>query len=84
MLIFSQGGSSSIFGKIIKYTIENFASHELANEIEVFFSTKNTCCTERTIKQALESIKNNAAWLLRDGKLIEDYLMNKVPCAESK
>jgi len=65
-----------LLGRIIKYTTEHFASEEQANEIEAFFLTKNTSGLERTIQQSLETIRNNAVWLQRDGESIKSYLIN--------
>lgn len=65
-----------MLGKLIKFTTENFASEEEANEIEAFFANKNTSGAERTVQQSLETIRNNAAWLRKDGELIKQYLCN--------
>lgn len=55
---------------------ENFATDEKADEIEAFFAKKNTDGLERTVQQSLEIIRNNSAWLRRDGDLIKRYLLN--------
>lgn len=60
--------------RLCKRTSENFYTIEKADEVESFFDA-NPIPAERTIKQSIESIRLNAAWLLRDGDLIEKYFV---------
>lgn len=63
--------------RLIKYIIENFASEEAALEVESFFKTKKFPGTERTVLQAVETIRLNASWLNRDLESLTDYLKNQ-------
>lgn len=54
--------------------MENFASDEMAREIEEFFANKDTSAAERSIQQSVESIRLNAAWLNRDRITIQQFL----------
>lgn len=74
MFVPKQGVNLNVFGCTIMSIIENFASNEKANEVESFFNTKDTTGVERKIKQSLETVRNNAAWLTRDNEMIQEYL----------
>lgn len=60
--------------RLIRYITENFASEEMASEVENFFRDKQIPGTERTVQQSLETIRLNAAWLQRDQDAIKKYL----------
>lgn len=67
-----QGGF--LIARLVKCTTENFASEEMALEIDEFFKEHKSPGTERTVQQSMESIRRNAAWLKRDGEAIKQYL----------
>lgn len=67
-----QGGF--LLSRLIKYLIENFASEERAKEVEDFFQANPIPGTERTVSQAVETIRLNSAWLLRDQMQLTSYL----------
>lgn len=67
-----QGGY--LMARLVKNTLENFASYETAEEMESFFEGKENLCLHRSISQAIESIRLNAAWLARDRQSISDFL----------
>lgn len=62
-----------LLARLVKHTLENFASEEKAKEIEEFFSDKDTSAVDRSIQQAVESVRLNAAWLSRDRTLINNF-----------
>lgn len=72
--IIFQGGF--LLWRLIKFTTENYASEQEAKDIESFFADKCTSGIERTIQQSLETVRNNAAWLLRDRDSLKSYLEN--------
>lgn len=53
---------------------ENFASEEKAAEVNAYFATHKWPGTERSVQQAVESIRLNADWLNRDAAAIKTYL----------
>nr|AAG48733.1 puromycin-sensitive aminopeptidase [Drosophila melanogaster] len=59
-----QGGF--LLSRRIKYLIENFAFEERAKEVEEFLQANQIPGCERTVSQAVETIRFNAAWLQRD------------------
>ncbi|XP_073968531.1 puromycin-sensitive aminopeptidase [Rhodnius prolixus] len=63
-----------LLARLVKHTMENFASDEMAREIEEFFANKDTSAAERSIQQSVESIRLNAAWLNRDRITIQQFL----------
>ncbi|XP_047517240.1 puromycin-sensitive aminopeptidase [Pieris napi] len=67
-----QGGF--LVARLVKSTTENFASEASAREIEEFFATHRSPGTERSVQQALETVRLNAAWLRRDLASTTTYL----------
>ncbi|CAH0398786.1 unnamed protein product [Chilo suppressalis] len=67
-----QGGF--LLSRLVKSTTENFASEAHAQEIEEFFRTHHSPGTERSVQQALETVRLNAAWLRRDLDSTAKYL----------
>ncbi|KAM3966164.1 puromycin-sensitive aminopeptidase [Aphomia sociella] len=67
-----QGGF--LLARLVKSTTENFASEAAAQEIEEFFRTHASPGTERSVQQALETVRLNAAWLRRDLASTAAYL----------
>ena len=63
--------------RLVKSLTEDFASVEMAAEIEAFFQEHPCAGTERTVQQGLESVHLNAAWLKRDADAIGQYLSSK-------
>ena len=55
-----------------------FASEAKAAEVEAFFKDKDTPGADRSISQALETIRLNAAWLERDRAAVKDWLAANV------
>jgi len=53
---------------------KNFASFEAMKDIEDFFNRNQFNSTGLTLKQCLEAIKVNAAWLKRDSQQIDQFL----------
>ncbi|KAF6203069.1 hypothetical protein GE061_003482 [Apolygus lucorum] len=62
--------------RLVKSSLENFASESKAAEIENFFKSVDYSAATRSILQATESIRLNAAWLNRDGDQIKKFLVN--------
>ena len=60
--------------RLIKYITENFASEEMAAEVEAFFQDTTIPGCERTVQQSLETIRLNAAWLQRDREEVGKFL----------
>ncbi|KAH8375652.1 hypothetical protein KR200_004180 [Drosophila serrata] len=67
-----QGGF--LLSRLIKYLIENFATEDRAREVEEFFKTNQIPGCERTVSQAVETIRLNAAWLQRDRVALAAFL----------
>ncbi|CAH1397947.1 unnamed protein product [Nezara viridula] len=65
-----------LMARLVKNTVENFSTFEKADEIESFFASRDTSCLDRSISQAVESVRLNAAWLTRDRDSIRQFLEN--------
>ena len=67
--------SGMLMSRLCKRTSENFSTLDRAKEVEEFFNA-HPIPAERTIKQSIENIRLNAAWIERDGAAIENYFVN--------
>jgi len=64
-------------GRIVRYSIENFASHEKLMEVENFFEGKVPQIAMRAYKQSVEKIKENISqWKMHQEELIS-FLQNQ-------
>ncbi|XP_018320972.2 puromycin-sensitive aminopeptidase [Agrilus planipennis] len=67
-----QGGF--LLARLVKFTTENFVTEEKAQEVDNFFKEHKCPGTERSVQQAVETIRLNSAWLARDTDAIRQYL----------
>ncbi|CAD7003787.1 unnamed protein product [Ceratitis capitata] len=75
--LLQQYQGSFLLTRLIKYLIENFASEERAVEVENYFKQNQFPGTERTVSQAVETIRLNANWLKRDLDSLTSYLKSQ-------
>ncbi|XP_040185729.1 puromycin-sensitive aminopeptidase [Rana temporaria] len=68
-----QGGF--LISRLIKLSVDGFASEKMAAEIKAFFEAHPAPSAERTVQQCCENIVLNAAWLKRDGDAMHQYLL---------
>ncbi|RZF46474.1 hypothetical protein LSTR_LSTR016832 [Laodelphax striatellus] len=66
--------SGFLLSRLVKYTLEDFVSEERALEVEEFFRHREHSHIERTVQQACETIRLNAAWLNRDRQQMKEFL----------
>ncbi|CAG8520004.1 9044_t:CDS:10 [Paraglomus brasilianum] len=66
--------SMTLFGNIVRFGTQNFASEADIADIENFFKGKDTKDITRPLQQSIEKIRSNAAWLERDAKDVKDWL----------
>ncbi|KAM5135748.1 puromycin-sensitive aminopeptidase [Mantella aurantiaca] len=75
-----QGGF--LISRLIKLSVDGFASEKMATEVKTFFEAHPAPSAERTVQQCCENIVLNAAWLKRDGDAMHQYLLlRKSPTA---
>lgn len=72
--LFNDRYKGYLLTRLVKFVTENFASEDSAKEVEDFFKASDITGTERTVQQAVETIRLNAAWLQRDTDAIRNYL----------
>ncbi|BET03125.1 Aminopeptidase [Nesidiocoris tenuis] len=65
-----------LLSRLVKSSMENFASEEMASSIEEFFKNAECSSATRSIQQSVESIRLNASWLNRDKDQIKEFLAN--------
>jgi puromycin-sensitive aminopeptidase len=70
--LFMKGGG--LISRLVKYLTENFVTEDDAREVTDFFINNPFPGTERTIQQAIESIRLNEAWLKRDERPLREFL----------
>ncbi|XP_028392975.1 puromycin-sensitive aminopeptidase-like [Dendronephthya gigantea] len=66
-----------LLSRLVKVTTENFATNEMAEDVEQFFREHDAPAAERAIQQSLEGIRLNAQWLKRDKDAINEWLTSK-------
>ncbi|KAG8446884.1 hypothetical protein GDO86_014366 [Hymenochirus boettgeri] len=70
-----QGGF--LISRLIKLSLDGFASDKMAAEIKGFFDAHPAPSAERTVQQCCENILLNSAWLTRDSDAIHKYLLQR-------
>ncbi|XP_040290867.1 puromycin-sensitive aminopeptidase [Bufo bufo] len=68
-----QGGF--LIARLIKLSVDGFASEKMAAEVKAFFDSHPAPSAERTVQQCCENILLNAAWLKRDADAMHQYLL---------
>lgn len=63
---------------IIKCIANGFASAQKADEVEQFFQQNTADGIERAVKQVVENIRVNAAWLDRYRDDVKSFLLSNV------
>ncbi|ODV82321.1 uncharacterized protein CANTADRAFT_19886 [Suhomyces tanzawaensis NRRL Y-17324] len=63
-----------VFERFVKDTLRNYQSMEKHDEIQNFFKGKVLSGFDRSLYQALDTVKTNAAWFARDEKVLAEYL----------
>jgi len=63
-----------LMSRLVKLVTENFATNEMADEVEKFFKDNAAEAAERTVQQSVEQIRQKAAWWKRDGDAIKRWL----------
>ena len=77
-VFFDRYGSSMNFGRLIKSVVGGYASAAKADEVETFFKSKGPLpAAQRSIDQAVESIRTSAAWLERDRSEVLKWLKSR-------
>lgn len=70
-----QGGF--LMSRLIKLTVEGFATEKMARDVKNFFDAHPAPSAERAVQQCCENILLNAAWLKRDAEAIHLYLKQR-------
>lgn len=70
--------SGTLLTRIVETVTDSFVTEEVIEDIQDFFKNNSISGTERTVRQSIEMIRFNVAWLNRDKKAIEEFLnLNK-------
>ena len=68
--------SGFILSFLTKSVTERFLSLDKAAMVETFFRENPLPGSERSVAQAVETVRVNAAWLARDGAALQKFLNN--------
>lgn len=63
-----------LLSNMVSIVTRYFTNEEKCKEISLFFEDKNVSNISRSIEQSLEIINLNSNWLMRDGKVVEEFL----------
>ncbi|XP_046357527.2 puromycin-sensitive aminopeptidase-like [Haliotis rufescens] len=63
--------------RLVKASTQNFASEEMAKEVEEFFKANPTPAAERTVQQSVENIRLNARWMKESADKVCQFLKNR-------
>jgi len=66
--------NSIIIDRFVKTVLSVYTSFEMEQEIATFFKGKDTQNYDRSLVQALNTVKGNAAYKERDEKLVLEWL----------
>ncbi|XP_052123420.1 puromycin-sensitive aminopeptidase-like isoform X2 [Frankliniella occidentalis] len=64
--LYSKYGSFALFSHYLVTAFQNFATQEIVEELEEFFTNNETSGAEKAVQQVLCYIRMNTAWLKRD------------------
>ncbi|XP_076459328.1 puromycin-sensitive aminopeptidase-like [Babylonia areolata] len=73
-MLYHRFSSSLLLARLVKVITEDFASEEMAVEIEQFFKEHPAPSAERTVQQSCEKIRLNAVWLQQEAENVTKYL----------
>lgn len=67
-------GNSVVFDRLLKMSLNKFASHEIQKEIAAFFEGKDNRGYDRTLGVIADTIRGNANYKERDEQLVLEWL----------
>ncbi|KAL7268922.1 hypothetical protein RUND412_008436 [Rhizina undulata] len=83
--IYSQlSGNMVVLDRFLKNSLNKFASLEVKDDIENFFKDKDNHGYDKGLVVISDSIKGNANWVARDGKVVEEWLKKRFEETEFK
>ncbi|KAJ2740254.1 hypothetical protein GGI20_005905 [Coemansia sp. BCRC 34301] len=72
-LVARLGEASALLGHVVATVVSDFATPELAADVELWFADKHTAAFDRTLPQSLEFIRVRAAWFERDRDDVDQW-----------
>ncbi|XP_046581725.1 puromycin-sensitive aminopeptidase-like isoform X2 [Haliotis rubra] len=63
--------------RLVKASTHNFATEEMAKEVEDFFQANPTPAAERTVQQSVENIRLNTRWMKESADKVCQFLKNR-------
>ncbi len=78
------GGGVALLARALEAVTSHFTSRSALNDVSHFFRTHPLVGAERTMKQCLEMIRSNVAWVNHDHKDLSFWLGNRAGCKNGK
>ncbi|KAJ1819730.1 hypothetical protein LPJ60_003598 [Coemansia sp. RSA 2675] len=72
-LVARLGEASALLGHVVSTVIGDFATPEMADDVETWFADKHTAAFDRSLPQSLEFIRVRAAWFERDSNDVQQW-----------
>ncbi|KAJ2055195.1 hypothetical protein GGI17_006715 [Coemansia sp. S146] len=72
-LVARLGEASALLGHVVSTVVSDFATGEMADDVERWFADKHTAAFDRTLPQSLEFIRVRAAWFERDHDDVQQW-----------
>ena len=72
------GGGISLLGRVVSTGCQEFTEDRDAEEVQSFFTDKDTSTFDRTLQQSLERIRMNAQWLGANRQAVSQWLKNNI------
>jgi aminopeptidase 2 len=67
-------GSISLLSRVVSFSTQEFSTSSDADAIEAFFADKDVSSIDRTVKQSLERVRSNSAWLSLNKDNVNQWL----------
>lgn len=78
VIVYFRYEGGALMARLVAGVTENFASEEMAVEVEEYFKKSGFSGTERTVQQSLESIRLQKEWLARDAQHVKDFIAKQI------
>lgn len=69
------GGNPIVLDRFINVSLSKFTSHKDVEDIEAFFSDKDTSAYNRTLESAKDKVRGRASYKERDAAVLKEWLV---------
>lgn len=69
------GGNPIVLDRFINVSLSKFTSHQDVDDIEAFFSDKDTSAYNRTLESVKDKVRGRASYKERDAAVLKEWLV---------